>query len=116
MGKKSLYTLVNMDHPPSCSGKNLPSLSILDVTIITSALGPRLLYATCSFKQEIKKTKPKQDVMHSLMARTFCNRRREILDDLKPVEEICGEYPCLRKSIYVSCLLIVYQYLLHPLT
>ena len=61
-----------------------------------------------AIKQEIKKTKPKQDVMHSLIARTFCNRRREILDDLKPVEEICGEYPCLRKSIYVSCLLIVY--------
>ena len=30
----------------------MPSLSILDVTIITSALGPRLLYATCSFKRK----------------------------------------------------------------
>ena len=55
--------------------------------------------------QQIKKilqsAKPNHEICKDLMARTFVRRRSSIMDNVKPVDEICFEYPLLRKSSYV---------------
>lgn len=53
-------------------------------------------------KQEFTKHKPHIQSITSLMTRTFARRRQWILDDVKRVDEIVLEYPCLTKPVYVS--------------
>lgn len=56
--------------------------------------------------QQIKKilqtAKPNHEMLRDLMSRTFGRRRSLIIDDSKAIEEICAEYPLLRKYDYVS--------------
>ena len=56
--------------------------------------------------QQIKKilqmAKPNHEMLRDLMSHTFGRRRSLIIDDSKAVEEICAEYPLLRKYNYVS--------------
>ena len=55
--------------------------------------------------QQIKKilqsAKPNHEMLKDLMACTFGRRRSSIMDDVKPIDEICSEYPLLGKSSYV---------------
>lgn len=53
-------------------------------------------------KQELAKSKPQTGNVTSLMGRTFSGRRQWILDEIRGVDEICEEYPCLSKSTFVS--------------
>ena len=53
-------------------------------------------------KREIVKTKPNADVTRDLMQYTYGRRRQWLLGDVKPVEEICTEYPLLKKAHFVS--------------
>ena len=52
-------------------------------------------------KKVLQSAKPNHEILKDLMARTFGRRRTSILDDVKPVDEICSEYPLLRKCSYV---------------
>ena len=53
-------------------------------------------------KQEVMKPKPRQDVLKNLMQQTFYKRRQWILEVVTPVNEICEQFPLLKKSCYVS--------------
>ena len=57
-------------------------------------------------KQEMGKTKPNGEIVLSLIAQTFPQRRKWILD-AKPVGEIIQQFPFLRKTAYVSFLIPV---------
>ena len=46
---------------------------------------------------EEKKAKPNHKVITSLMLRTFSFRRRDILDNEKPVSEILKMFPSLKR-------------------
>lgn len=56
-------------------------------------------------KQEIGKAKPHIQSITSLMTRTFARRRQWILNDIKRVDEMLPEYPCLSKTLYVSLMI-----------
>ena len=63
-------------------------------------------------KKLLEKSKPNHTILKDLMQRTFKKRRSLIIEEAKPVVEICDEYPLLRKSNYVcnhqySCSLCV---------
>lgn len=55
-------------------------------------------------KQEVLKVKGNIEVMKDLMERTYGMRHKWILSDVKPVTEICDEYPLLQKANFVSYL------------
>lgn len=59
-------------------------------------------------KQEMAKPKPRVEVLKELMARTFSSRREWILDttSVRSVKDITAEFPLLKKSIYVSDLIV----------
>ncbi len=53
-------------------------------------------------KKSLKNSKPNHEVLRELMSRTFIRRRTYIIDEKKPVQEICSDYPLLRKPNYVK--------------
>ena len=52
--------------------------------------------------QEFAKSKPRFDIVTELMSRTFTRRRQVILDEPRPVKDICDDLGFLRKVLYVS--------------
>ena len=68
--------------------------------------------------QQIKKclhdAKPNHESLKQLMIRTFGKRRNSIITDVKPVEQICSEYPLLQKANYVNmyCTIVYVQHFL----
>lgn len=55
--------------------------------------------------EEFTKTKPRYDTVTELMTRTFARRRVAILDEARPVKDICNDFGFLRKVLYVSALI-----------
>ena len=55
-------------------------------------------------QQESRKSKPRLETLQELMHRTISKRREWILDDVKPVTEICEKYPPLSKPSVVRML------------
>jgi len=53
-------------------------------------------------KDEISKIKPSQEVVKSLMTRTFPYRRKAMLDSTISVSEYVKDLPVFKKSEYVS--------------
>ena len=55
-------------------------------------------------KAELAKPKSDMDRAKQLMCRTFTRRRRWLLEEERPVADICTEYPFLRRLSIVSFL------------
>ena len=55
-----------------------------------------------TLKREIAKVNPNTDVTRDLMQYTYGKHRQCLLSDVKPVVEICTEYPLLKKAHFVS--------------
>ena len=56
-------------------------------------------------REEFAKTKPRNDVLKELMARTYPFRRQTILNSPMSVTGIILEMPLLKKCTYVSCII-----------
>ena len=55
-------------------------------------------------KHEVVKGKLNIEKAKELMQQTFGMRRKSILSEAIPVDEICAQYPLLRKPTFVSIL------------
>ena len=58
-------------------------------------------------KKGLQGAKPNHESLKELMLRTFGKRRSSIITDMKPVEQICSEYPLLQKANYVNVMLFL---------
>ena len=63
-----------------------------------------------ALKDEATKSKPRHDVLKALMARTFPKRREWVLSGAVSVNNITSEWPMLKKSNYVSILVLLFSY------
>lgn len=64
-------------------------------------------------KKILQDARPNHEALKELMSHTFQNRRNSIITDVKPVEQICSEYPLLQKANYVKtlCAFLLYEFL-----
>ena len=56
---------------------------------------------------DLEDAKPNHESLKELMLHTFGKRRSSIITDVKPVEQICLEYPLLQKANYVNVVFFV---------
>ena len=58
-------------------------------------------------KEEMKKAKPRDNLLLPLMKKTFCSRRIYIQSEASTVAEILEQYPAMVRPAIVSVLLVL---------